>query len=115
MHLQTIRKEEQENASLDLPHRSMCLLFVVLEIQRVLDAIGRIAAYDLGDSNEVKLISEDSDVSVGEHHEHALEVVAVLHLDMEQGQLVLQSKVYLNHSKGYLQFACFRESVFFVI
>lgn len=32
VHLQAIGKEEQEEAGLDLTHRSICLLFVVLEI-----------------------------------------------------------------------------------
>ena len=33
MHLQIIRKEEEEDASFDLPHLSMRFFFVVLEIQ----------------------------------------------------------------------------------
>ena len=103
MHLQAIGKQEQEDARLDLPHRSKCLFFVVLEIERVLDAIGRVAAHDLSDSDEVKLIRKDGDLSVGEHHEHALKVVAVLHLDMQQGQLVLKPKVYLSYLLAYLE------------
>lgn len=61
----------------------------------MLDAIGRITTYDFSGSDEVKLISKDGYVPVGKHHEHALEVVAVQHLDMKQGQLVLNPKVYL--------------------
>ena len=55
------------------------------------DAIGRITAYNLSGSDEVELISKDCDLPVGKHHEHALEVVAVLHLDMKQVQFVLKS------------------------
>lgn len=56
----------------------------------MLNAIGRVTADNFSDSNEVKLIREDCDLSVGEHHEDALKVITVLHLDMQQGQFVLK-------------------------